>query len=244
MTTPPDQPDIHKRRLCDDAVLHNIPLLDEEQIYDHMSRGKSIASINLEEIDVVLSMFHQSRIKSPILDLPKIGAINIHPAPLPEFQGWGVYNFAIVESCPFWGVTAHYMDEGFDTGPIIVDERFDVDMQYETAFSLERRTQPVILRVVRKLLHMLETGKPDATPQRNGRYISKKDFLRLRTIEPTDTPEMVDRKIRAFWYPPHPGAQLAHTTDSYTIVNTRLLHQLSNLMLADSTELNDFGSLK
>lgn len=100
VTTPPDQPDIHKRRLCDDAVLHNIPLLDEEQIYDHMSRGKSIASINLEEIDVVLSMFHQSRIKSPILDLPKIAqSISIQPH-CPSFKDGACITLLLLSRVP------------------------------------------------------------------------------------------------------------------------------------------------
>jgi methionyl-tRNA formyltransferase len=90
------------------------------------------------------------------------------------------------------------MDEGFDTGPIIIQHRFDVEMQHETAYSLEQRTQPVIFRVFQDLLLALEEGKPEGLPQSGGRYISKDMFLELREVKEDDSPEIIERKIRAF----------------------------------------------
>lgn len=235
VTTMPTESDLHSERLCDHAIRLRIPLLTDQQIYDQLNGQSPVDVPDLSNIDLVLSMFHQKRIKERILSLPKIGAINIHPAPLPEFQGWGVYNHAIVENVPYWGVTAHYMDEGFDTGPIIAQRRFDVKMEIETAFSLEQRTQPVIELLVHDLFDALSKGKPIGENQIHGRYISKEMFLKLRVIEPEDSPEIVDRKIRAFWYPPYPGAQIRINGRFYTVIDHAQINQVANLMFPDRT---------
>lgn len=235
VTGSPSGSDLHRDRLCDDAIKLNIPLLTDQQIYDQID-GKRCSDVpDLTDIDLVLSMFHQKRIRQPILSLPSVGAINIHPAPLPEFQGWGVYNYAILENVPFWGVTAHFMDEGFDTGPIIAQRRFDVDMETATAYSLEQMTQPVIELVVEDLLDALSKGKPESTVQVDGRYISKDMFLRMRVIEPNDSQEMVDRKIRAFWYPPYAGAQIRLSGKLYTVIDESRLNEVADLMFPDRT---------
>ena len=235
VTSQPQDSDLHADRLCDEALRLNIPLLTDKQIYDQLEGNPSEGVPDLSNIDLVLSMFHQRRIMKPILELAKVGAINIHPAPLPEFQGWGVYNYAILENVSYWGATAHYMDEGFDTGPIIAQRRFDVDMNKATAYSLERMTQPVIEQVVDDVLELLSQGKPSSEPQANGRYISKDMFLKLRTIEPDDSQELIDRKIRAFWYPPYAGAQVRINGKLYTLVDESVLDSVADLMFPNRT---------
>ncbi len=235
VTTMPSESDLHSERLCDLATNLKIPLLTDQQIYDSLDGKNSNGVPDLSDVDLVLSMFHQKRIKEPILNLPKICAINIHPAPLPEFQGWGVYNYAILENVQYWGVTAHYMDEGFDTGPIIAQRRFDVDMNTATAYSLERMTQPVIEQVVHDVFDALAKGKPTGKPQVDGRYISKSMFLKLRIIEPDDSSELVDRKTRAFWYPPYPGAQIRISGRLYTVIDDAQLGDIADLMFPNRT---------
>ena len=55
----------------------------------------------------------------PMLYAPRFGWINYHPAPLPEYKGPKETTQAISDEVMYWGVTVHYMDEQFDTGPII-----------------------------------------------------------------------------------------------------------------------------
>ena len=71
-------------------------------------------------------------------------------------------------------------------------------------------------------------GKPTGTPQTNGRYISKEMFTKLRNIEPNDPPDLIDRKIRAFWYPPYPGALLSINGKQYTLIDNDQLQQIAD----------------
>lgn len=66
-------------------------------------------------------------LKKDVFDIPKYGTINLHPAYLPDFRGpnaffWHYYSF---EKNP--GVTVHFIDEGEDTGDIILQERISIE---------------------------------------------------------------------------------------------------------------------
>lgn len=58
-------------------------------------------------------------IKPEDLEIPPLGWINYHPAPLPEYKGPKETTKAIADKTMYWGVSVHYMDENFDTGPLV-----------------------------------------------------------------------------------------------------------------------------
>lgn len=159
--------------------------------------------------------------------MPKIGCINLHPAPLPDFRGVGGYNFAIYENLSFWGVSAHFVDESFDTGDIIKVRKFDINPEKETAFSLEQKSQYFLLDLFKEVIDtVLEGGTLPRTPQGEGRYIAKQDFEKLQKIEPSDTLAEIEKKIRAFWYPPYKGASIEIQGRKFTIIDERLLREI------------------
>jgi methionyl-tRNA formyltransferase len=62
------------------------------------------------------------------------------------------------------------------------------------------------------------------TPQGRGRYVTRDEFESLRRIRPGDD---VERKLRAFWYPPHPGALIEVDGRELTVVDERLLAEVA-----------------
>ena len=64
------------------------------------------------------------------------------------------------------------------------------------------------------------------TPQGEGRYVSREEFEELRRVRPGDD---LDRKLRAFWYPPFPGALVDVEGHDLTLVNEKLLAELARL---------------
>jgi methionyl-tRNA formyltransferase len=62
-------------------------------------------------------------------------------------------------------------------------------------------------------------------PQREGRYVDRAEFEALRIVRPGDD---VERKLRAFWYPPHPGAVIELDGRSVTLVDERLLGEVAD----------------
>jgi methionyl-tRNA formyltransferase len=104
-------------------------------------------------------------------------------------------------------------------------------MSEETAFSLERKTQPILLALFKKVYDQARKGETlPRIPQGPGRYISKREFLALRRIEPGDSLELIERKIRAFWYPPYQGAEVRIGGGTYTVVNQRVLDQVADML--------------
>ena len=63
------------------------------------------------DVDLVVSFLFWNRIREPLISLGRIGCLNFHPAPLPDFRGVGGYNVAILEGLREWGVSCHFVDE-------------------------------------------------------------------------------------------------------------------------------------
>jgi UDP-4-amino-4-deoxy-L-arabinose formyltransferase/UDP-glucuronic acid dehydrogenase (UDP-4-keto-hexauronic acid decarboxylating) len=69
--------------------------------------------------DLILVWSYSMRLPASLLEIPPLGAINLHNGLLPEYRGRHVVQWALVNGEREIGVTLHYMDEGFDTGAII-----------------------------------------------------------------------------------------------------------------------------
>ena len=78
----------------------------------------------IESFDLGISYCYSRLITDPLLSTPRLGFINFHPAPLPAYKGGDPYTEAIQKKVTEWGVTAHYMNESYDEGPIIKVLRF------------------------------------------------------------------------------------------------------------------------
>ena len=224
-------PDPYPERLVDVADSFGIPVVQDQDLYDYIS-GKPIG-IDLTGVDLVVSILHQMRIKRPLLEFGRLGCVNFHPAPLPEYRGWGTYNVAILDGMNRWGASAHFADEGFDTGPLIRVRYFDIDGAQENALSLQRKTQPVLLELFKEVFEIaLRDGILPSTPQGLGRSFTKKEVMARRFITTDDTPDTIERKVRAFWYPPNPCAEIQIGNVYYPVMNHAIFHDLIPLICA------------
>lgn len=177
--------------------------------------------------DLCLSMLYWRKFPAAFLSHPRLGSINFHPAPLPQYKGCGGYNLAILEGRADWGVTAHYMDTGIDTGEIIDVDWFAIDPERETAKSLERACQGRLLsqfidvagRAVRSNVRL------PATSNVGGRYVSRAEMESMKEVRPGDD---LRRKIRAFWFPPYDGAYIVMNGVKCTLVDNAILSDLAD----------------
>jgi len=89
----------------------------------------SDANLNLLKslsIDLIVN-FNSLEIFLPqLLSIPRIGSVNFHPGPLPEYAGLYVYQWAILNGEEEFGATIHWMEEKIDSGNILSEERFPV----------------------------------------------------------------------------------------------------------------------
>jgi len=159
-----------------------------------------------ERPDFVISYMFRYRVKSDVIAMATRAALNFHAGPLPGFGGWAFYNVAILENSPVYGCTAHYMDDGFDTGPLFKVNRFPIDATKETALSLEQKTQEEMIRLFIDFCDIAESGeKLPFEPQDPAkmRYMNQEEFAALKRIPADAGAETAERIARAFWYPPY-----------------------------------------
>lgn len=213
------------QRLDEAARRHGIPLASDDDLYAAIEAPGS-RQLDLEGVDLVLSFLFWRRIRAPLIDLGRLGCLNFHPAPLPDMRGVGGYNVAVLEGMPEWGVSAHFVDEAFDTGDLVRVVRFPIDPGSETAFSLDLRSQEQLLEVFRATIDSALAGEPlPRAAQGEGRYVGRAQFDAMRRVDPADPEELTERRIRAFWYPPHDGATIEVGGRTLTLVDRRLLAQ-------------------
>jgi methionyl-tRNA formyltransferase len=216
----PDRWTRDEQRLDLVAQRHGLPLTDERELYAKPP----------PDIDLVISFLYWNRIREPLLSLGGIGCLNFHPAPLPDFRGLGGLNIAILEGLQEWGVSCHFMDEGFDTGDLVEVDRFSIDPRSETAFSLDLHSQEQLLALFRRVMAKALAGEElPRTPQAGlgpSRYVDRGEFESLRVVRPGDD---VERKLRAFWYPPYPGAVLEVDGRPLTLVDEALLAEVADV---------------
>jgi len=137
----------------------------------------------------------------PILDAPALGCVNIHASLLPRWRGAAPIQRAILAGDTVSGVTIMQMDEGLDTGPMLLTRKL----------LLERKNAGQVTEELAKLgadalLAWLDdrTGyRPEQQPVDGATYAPKIDKAEAR-IDWSKTADEIDRQVRAF--APWPGA--------------------------------------
>lgn len=180
------------------------------------------------QIDLVVSFLFWKRISSDVAGLARYGCINFHPAPLPEYKGLAGYNFAILDKLKEWGVTAHYVDSGFDSGPIISVRRFPFDWRSSTALSLEERTREPMVELFQEVVQQVDAmGYLPMIPNEGGRYITRAEMEAAKKLDLDQmSAEEIAHRARAFWYPPFEGAYFEKDGLKFTITEQTILEDL------------------
>jgi methionyl-tRNA formyltransferase len=206
----------------------------DEQRVDYVAEGRGLPLVSEEslyadppaDVDLVISFLFWKRIREPLLSLGRSGCLNFHPAPLPDIRGVGGYNVAVLEGMTEWGVSCHFVDADFDTGDLVQVDRFPIDAESATAFSVDLVSQERLYELFKSVMRRALAGEElPREPQGPGRYMSRDEFESLRRVRPGDD---VERKLRAFWYPPYQGALVEVDGRELTLVDERLLAEMAN----------------
>ncbi|MCM3766855.1 phosphoribosylglycinamide formyltransferase [Neobacillus niacini] len=109
-----------------------------------------------KNVDLVVLAGYMRLIGPTLLSEYQGRIINIHPSLLPDFPGKDAIGQALAAGAKWSGVTIHYVDEGMDTGPVIVRERVKIE-DNETRESLQWKIQAVEHKLYPSILQMLLT---------------------------------------------------------------------------------------
>jgi len=156
-------------------------------------KGKNL----LQELalDYIISIHFPYIYPKEVLDIPKHGTINLHPAYLPYNRGWHTASWAIEKRTPF-GATLHFMDETIDTGDIIYQKELEIQID-DTAHTLYQRVKELELEIFKEAWPILVSGNyvPKPQPKNRGSIHKKKDIEKLQMLD-LDKEYKVEKIIR------------------------------------------------
>jgi methionyl-tRNA formyltransferase len=85
-----------------------------------------IKKVKTYDCDLFVSMSFNQIFKTEIINVPKLKTINCHAGKLPFYRGRNILNWALINDEKDFGITVHYIDEGIDTGDIILQREFPI----------------------------------------------------------------------------------------------------------------------
>ncbi|GAT33889.1 methionyl-tRNA formyltransferase [Terrimicrobium sacchariphilum] len=177
-----------------------VPVLQPERI----RLPEEIEQLKALRADLAVVVAYGQILPKTVLETPRHGCWNIHASLLPRHRGAAPIQAAILAGDSQSGVTIMQMDEGLDTGPILVQEAFDLH-RHETGGSLHDRLGVQAPSLLLQVLAKLQAGTLQMTPQDSelSTYAPKLSRENGR-IDWTHSAREIDRQIRAFT--PWPGA--------------------------------------
>ena len=108
--------------------------------------------------DVAFSIKYPHILTKDFIDSVGVPILNFHTAPLPELRGVDTTSWVIFHKLKRFGVTVHIIDEGVDSGPIVLKETFPVK-PYDTAYSLYHKNIILLKKIIKKNLIRFIEGK-------------------------------------------------------------------------------------
>lgn len=114
--------------------------------------------------DVIVVIAYGQLLPKEILDLPKHGCVNVHASLLPKYRGAAPIQWAVINGDEVTGVTTMLMNEGLDTGDILLKREVCID-EKETGGSLFDKLSEVGSDLMIETLEALEQGRVTPKPQ-------------------------------------------------------------------------------
>jgi methionyl-tRNA formyltransferase len=139
--------------VVDRARAAGIPVI---QPFD-VNAPDSVARIAETEPDLLFSFYFRQMIKTALLGLPRLGALNLHGSLLPNYRGRAPVNWVLVHGEQETGVTLHYMDPKPDHGDIVARRAVPITRD-DTALTLTRKLAAAGRAVLREMLPRLLEG--------------------------------------------------------------------------------------
>ena len=177
-----------------------MPILQPPRIKER----EAIEEIRALMPDVIVVAAYGQILPRDVLEIPKIACLNLHASLLPRWRGAAPIQAAIVAGDPETGITVMYMNEGLDTGDIMLQNKTNI-LRTETGGSLHDRLANIAPGTLLAALRLLAEGNATRIPQDNALATYAPKLKREDgRIDWSESADVIERKIRAF--NPWPGA--------------------------------------
>jgi len=125
---------------------------------DRVRESESVELIRSLSPDLIVVTAFGQILTKEILDIPRLGCINVHASLLPKYRGAAPINFAVINGEEKTGITTMYMAEGLDTGDMILANEIEIEA-HDTAGSLHDKLAQLSRKTLAKTLELIEKGE-------------------------------------------------------------------------------------
>jgi len=216
VVTQPDKPVGRQLKLAaspvkQEAFQLHLKVFQPEKI----GTSSSVAQLRYLNPDLIVVAAYGQILPKTILDLPKYGCLNLHTSMLPKYRGASPIHSAIAAGEKESGVTIMWMDEGLDTGDILMQQAVTL-RRHETAQTLHDRLAKIGADLLLKSIPLVETGNAPRLKQDAAKATLTKKLNKEHGHIDWDRPQrQIDAHIRAMtpwpsaysWIPQSGGDQ-------------------------------------
>ena len=159
---------------------NDIPIIKLEGSINNKSNLKLISEF---KPDLLVSILGNQIFKKPLIDLAPKGCINLHTALLPKYRGLMPTFWVLKNNEEYTGVSVFFVDEGIDSGPIIVQRKIKIGNQ--TQRQLISNTKRLGMECILKAIELIEKDQVELIPNPDSEqtyysFPTRKDVLEFK----------------------------------------------------------------
>ncbi|HCE79864.1 methionyl-tRNA formyltransferase [Thermodesulfobacterium commune] len=177
------------------ALEKGIYVLDPQKIKGNVEFFKILKEL---APDLIVVCAYGKILPKEVLEIPRFGCWNIHASLLPKYRGASPINWAILQGEKETGITIMLMDEGLDTGPILLQKKVSIEPE-DNALTLAQKLSDLGKEAILEAIELHKKGllKPIPQPEEGASYapLLKKEDGFFTFKEPA---WFIERKVRAF----------------------------------------------
>ena len=217
--TQPDRPAGRGMQLLPSAVKrcaqgHGLTLYQPERLKDPVTHGP----LRDAAADLMVVAAYGLILPQAVLDLPRLGCLNIHASLLPRWRGAAPIQRAIAAGDQETGITIMRMDAGLDTGPMLLQRALPIAGD-DTAATLHDKLAGLGAEMIVEALSRLDSLTPTPQPGKGATYAGKID-KREALLDWRRPAQELERQVRAF--NPFPIATASFNATPLKISRARL----------------------
>lgn len=199
-----------------------IPWVSNEQ----QNETEILDLIRSYKIDAAISLQHRWIMSEKLIDAVGGYAFNTHFGKLPQYRGHYPHIHAILNGEDFVTTTLHWIQPKVDMGDIVTEARTAIEND-DTSWSLWHKSVDEAVALQDNLLNYLisRTMPPRRTVTGEGTFFRVDSIDGLKQINDLSDFDEVDKKTRAFYYPPHEPAYFVLNVQKYYVIPKGVYHK-------------------
>ncbi|SDN26250.1 methionyl-tRNA formyltransferase [Alkalicoccus daliensis] len=195
VVTQPDRPKGRKRELTPPPVKvaaeeNNIPVFQPEKIKEDYEAVLSVSP------DLIITAAFGQILPKVVLDIPKLGAVNVHASLLPKYRGGAPIHQAIIDGEKETGVTIMYMVEKLDAGDMLLKRAVPISPEDNTG-TMHDKLSALGAEMIEEILPAIESGEIHPQAQDEEKVTFARNITKeMEKINWTNTASQVNDQVR------------------------------------------------